>query len=106
MIPEKVIGSYNRIARTVWMIYSFWLTQALLMGELVTPRQLATGAKLKRNHASSSQHTITEILESGSGDEEAKRSIWTLVLPYLTLKGKNNFESVALSHGLTETQRP
>jgi AcrR family transcriptional regulator len=88
MVAERVSGTYDRLAHTVWMLYSFWLSQALLLG--------GPGAAV----ADKQDPPSPEL-----GALEARRSLWNLVLPYLTAKGKNNFETVAHSHGLTENKQ-
>jgi AcrR family transcriptional regulator len=89
MVAERVTGTYDRLAHTVWMLYSFWLSQALLLN--------GPGSAVAQNG-----HPPSPEL----GALDARRTLWNLVLPYLTTKGKNNFETVAQSHGLTENKQP
>ncbi len=106
MMPEPVSGTYDRLAHVVWMIYSFWLSQALIRSNNANAVLSGSAAKSSRKLASKSKSPYpTKTLSPHAGDEEARRSIWTLVLPYLTPKGKNNFESVATGHGLLEKHR-
>lgn len=61
MRPEHENGHYNRLAQTVWMLMNFWIEKTAIIG---------------------------------AGDlqiEELRKSIWDLVIPHLTEKGRHNF---------------
>lgn len=57
--PEPREGEYQRLSRTVWMLINFWLEQLTLRG--------------------SKQTRIDEL----------RQSIWDLVIPHLTEKGRH-----------------
>lgn len=122
MLPERVSGTYDRLAHTVWMLYSFWLSQALILRASGGDRSEKPFKKPQRRtqhsmlERASAKKTTRQMMEGeGSiaaeqqpayspnlGAREARRTLWTMVLPYLTAKGKNNFETVAQMHGLSE----
>lgn len=64
MNPELREGHYQELAHTVWMILSFWLSQQLI-----------------RN-------------DNSDFYEQARKSMWSLVLPLLTEKGVANFNKI------------
>jgi AcrR family transcriptional regulator len=57
---EQTPGQFQRLAHTVWMLMNFWLEQKMLRG----------------------QDAELEV-------EEVRRSVWDLVYPHLTEKGKH-----------------
>ena len=67
MHPESSKGQYRRLARTVWMLINFWLAQLSIRG-------------------------IGEVDIS-----ELRRSVWELVIPHLTRKGRENFKNIQKS---------
>lgn len=61
---EQFPGQYRRLAHTVWMLMTFWLAQLEIRGI----KDLSIG--------------------------EVRLSIWDLVAPHLTEKGRKNFQSI------------
>ena len=64
MLPEPYSGQYERLARTVWMIINYWLPHLTITGQ--------------------------QALQV----EEVRNSIWDLVYPHLTEKGRHHFASI------------
>ncbi|GEM_PF-704773 len=118
MLTERVTGTYDRLAHTVWMLYSFWLSQAFILRgpENEQPEESKRRNPATNQATSAAKKAATRnmpgegpivaeqrpALSPDLGAREARRALWNLVLPYLTTKGKNNFETVAQGHGLTE----
>lgn len=79
--PEQHKGQYKRLAHTVWMLTTFWLQQLTVRG--------------------------LEELDT----DQLRMSIWDLVLPYLTDKGRHHFQRIlqpavpGLQKQNTETRR-
>lgn len=59
-------GFYQRLSHTIWMILAFWLNQQVIRGR--------------------------QELDF----EEARQSMWNLIIPYLTDKGKARFSKIYL----------
>lgn len=64
MKPETVVGQYQYLAESVWMLLTFWLTQ----------REV-------RN-------------QKGNYYNQARMAMWSLVVPVLTEKGLANFNKI------------
>jgi len=62
--PEQYPGQYRRLAHTVWMLMAFWL-----------------------------QQMVIRDLEEPDIDD-LRQSIWDLVIPYLTSKGKHQLKNI------------
>jgi AcrR family transcriptional regulator len=83
MITEPGPGSYDRLARTCWMILSFWLAQKQLRG--------------------------LNASDSDMDEEGPQASIWSMLIPYLTDKGRHNLKDIASRYNLVleaSTQTP
>lgn len=71
--PEQQAGQYQRLAHTVWMLMTCWLEQLTLRGL------------------------------PGLDIEELRRSVWDLVIPHLTEKGKHQFLAIdRVKEGISE----
>ncbi len=64
MKEEMVVGYYNKLAHTVWMVMTFWLAQAEILDN------------------------------KNADFELARQEMWNLVLPHLTEKGRHNFKNI------------
>lgn len=65
--PEEEEGQYFRLANTIWMIMNFWLEKMILQNR----QELQI--------------------------DEVRKSIWDLVIPLLTEKGKHRFQEIYAS---------
>ena len=64
MVAEPRAGYFQELSHAVWMILSFWLTQQLIRGD------------------------------DGDFYEDARRSMWNLVFPLLTEKGRQKLSKI------------
>ncbi len=106
MVQERFSGLYDHLARTVYTIWSSWLSQALLLQTDSSSFQVEGRSSALRSLGKGQTSLRGTLLEQHPGDLQARKAIWTLVLPYLSAKGRHNFETVAFRHGLTEKPIP
>lgn len=66
MRPEKVEGEYDRLAHAIWMIMTFWLNQLEIRDKSCTLEE----------------------------EEQLGFTIWDMVYPKLTQKGRDNYKKV------------